>query len=81
MLQRGEPAQRSGLGTGATRWLIISSIASREAAVSMTESNSDSEVPQPASLRLGLPTLSSFRDGFIRPRDFPSHPPMPQSAS
>jgi hypothetical protein len=34
-------------------------------------------VPQLASLKLGLPTSTQFKDGLIRLWSFPSHPPMP----
>ncbi|OAB58846.1 hypothetical protein AY600_09185 [Phormidium willei BDU 130791] len=36
-----------------------------------------SEVPQLASLKLGLPTTTQFKDGFIRLRGFPLHPQSP----
>ena len=35
------------------------------------------EVPQLASLKLGLPTSTQFKDGLIRLWTFPFHPPMP----
>jgi hypothetical protein len=38
------------------------------------------EVPQLASLKLGLPTTTQFKDGLIRLRDFPLHPPLPPKA-
>jgi hypothetical protein len=34
-------------------------------------------VPQLASLKLGFPTSTQFKDGLIRLWSFPSHPPMP----
>ncbi len=34
-------------------------------------------VAQLASLKLGLPTSTQFKDGLIRLWSFPSHPPMP----
>jgi hypothetical protein len=34
------------------------------------------EVPQLASLKLGLPTSTQFKDGLIRLWSFPSHPPQ-----
>ena len=35
------------------------------------------EVPQLASLILGLPTSTQFKDGLTRLWSFPFHPPMP----
>ncbi|MFB6276005.1 MAG: hypothetical protein ABEI32_07655 [Halothece sp.] len=40
----------------------------------------ESEVPQLASLKLGLPTTTQFKDGLICLRDFPLHPPLPPKA-
>ena len=38
-------------------------------------------VSQLASLKLGLPTSTQFKDGLMRLWSFPSHPPMPLTQS